>query len=149
MSKTLGAPSMSHLPYISSMPRSCMDAIVSRKGPAGGSRASTSTAACIGEHGFANSRRCAYRVLVQRSDQSVPFPIFRGGDWSFRLEYRVDATHCTELAHMSTGVVRDDGPRFATSVAISNSKWFLMSLFPVSPFMLAVESSVGIQQGKG
>lgn len=27
-------------------------------------------------------------------------------------------------------------PRFATSVAISNSRWFLMSLFAESPFIL-------------
>jgi hypothetical protein len=78
-----------------------------------------------------------YRILVERANKGISVCIFGGGDWSFGFEHGIDTTHWNRIS-MYLPSVRVSVPRFATSVATSNSRWFLISRFVDSPFILTV-----------
>lgn len=87
----------------------------------------------------------AYRSTVERSEQGVSRPILYSCDLRFRLQHRVDTADCLMLVcatsrEMRLGLV----PRLATSVAISNSTWFLTSRTGAPSIATGLESMAAV-----
>lgn len=83
---------------------------------------------------FARVVQQAYRCAIQRANEAISLAILCCGDGGFRLEDGIDASHYSWNQGWLGKQVESGLPRLATSVAISNKKWFLISrLVEVAP----------------